>query len=232
MPQPNLLAWPERDLTEPADLRVGIRPDAPPVVQIRGAIDIQSAPPLRDELLRVMRRYGPQLALDLAGVTFLDCAGVNMLLAAPPGPARGRMGPDHPGLAQGPANDLASRPAGRVRAQRLVTSWLLSSRGMWAGTRLVRHQRTWPPRFLLDGFRKAAGMAEPWHAGGNGAAMGRYPAFCASWVRQVTWSVSGRRWRRGHSCRWLARASPCPAPAVAIASVDGSSEPQVRDGAA
>jgi anti-sigma B factor antagonist len=81
MPQPNLLAWPERDLTEPADLRVGIRPDAPPVVQIRGAIDIQSAPPLRDELLRVMRRYGPQLALDLAGVTFLDCAGVNMLLA-------------------------------------------------------------------------------------------------------------------------------------------------------
>jgi anti-anti-sigma factor len=26
-------------------------------------------------------RYGPQLALDLAGVTFIDCAGVNVLLA-------------------------------------------------------------------------------------------------------------------------------------------------------
>ena len=51
------------------------------VVEIRGEIDIFSAPGLRDELLRVIRRYGPQLALDLAGVTFIDCAGVNMLLA-------------------------------------------------------------------------------------------------------------------------------------------------------
>ena len=32
-------------------------------------------------MLRVVRRHGPQLALDLAGVTFLDCAGVNVLLA-------------------------------------------------------------------------------------------------------------------------------------------------------
>ena len=51
------------------------------VVEIRGEIDIFSAPGLRDELLRVIRRYGPQLALDLAGVTFMDCAGVNVLLA-------------------------------------------------------------------------------------------------------------------------------------------------------
>jgi anti-anti-sigma factor len=29
----------------------------------------------------VIRRHGPQLALDLAGVTFIDCAGVNVLLA-------------------------------------------------------------------------------------------------------------------------------------------------------
>jgi anti-anti-sigma factor len=29
----------------------------------------------------VIRRYGPQLAPDLAGVTFIDCAGVNVLLA-------------------------------------------------------------------------------------------------------------------------------------------------------
>jgi anti-anti-sigma factor len=36
---------------------------------------------LREELLRVVRQYGPQLALDLTGVTFLDCAGVNVLLA-------------------------------------------------------------------------------------------------------------------------------------------------------
>ena len=29
----------------------------------------------------MIRRYGPQLALDLAGVTFMDYAGLNMLLA-------------------------------------------------------------------------------------------------------------------------------------------------------
>ena len=58
MPQPNLLAWPAPDLTEPADLRVGIRPGTPPVVEICGEIDIHSAPRLRDELLRVVRRQG------------------------------------------------------------------------------------------------------------------------------------------------------------------------------
>ncbi len=60
MPQTSLPARPARDLEEPTDLRVGIRPGA---------------------ALRVVRRHGPQLALDLAGVTFLDCAGVNVLLA-------------------------------------------------------------------------------------------------------------------------------------------------------
>ena len=51
------------------------------VIAIHGEIDVFSAPELRDELLRVIRRYGPRLALDLAGVTFIDCAGVNVLLA-------------------------------------------------------------------------------------------------------------------------------------------------------
>ena len=69
------------DCAETADLRVAVRPGSPLVVEIRGEIDIQSAPRLRDELLRVIRRHGPQLALDLAGVTFMDCAGVNVLLA-------------------------------------------------------------------------------------------------------------------------------------------------------
>jgi anti-sigma B factor antagonist len=81
VPYPSLPAQQGRNLTEPADLRVDIRPGAPPVVEICGEIDIQSAPHLRDELLRLMRRNGPQLALDLRGVTFLDCAGVNVLLA-------------------------------------------------------------------------------------------------------------------------------------------------------
>ena len=60
---------------------MAVRSDSPLVVEIPGEIDIQSAPGLRDELLRVIRRYGAQLALDLTGVTFMDCAGLNVLLA-------------------------------------------------------------------------------------------------------------------------------------------------------
>jgi anti-anti-sigma factor len=69
------------DRTETADLHVAVCPGSPLVVEIRGEIDIRSAPVLRDELLRVIRRCGPELALDLAGVTFMDCTGLNVLLA-------------------------------------------------------------------------------------------------------------------------------------------------------
>ena len=69
------------DRTETADLCVAVCSGSALVVEIRGEIDIQSAPELWDELLRVMRRYGPRLALDLAGVRFMDCAGLNVLLA-------------------------------------------------------------------------------------------------------------------------------------------------------
>ena len=34
-----------------------------------------------DHVDRTVFQPGPQLALDLAGVTFIDCAGVNVLLA-------------------------------------------------------------------------------------------------------------------------------------------------------
>lgn len=63
------------------DLRVAVHPGVPLVVVLCGEVDIESAPWLRDELLRMMRRHGPQIALDLDGVTFLDCAGINVLLA-------------------------------------------------------------------------------------------------------------------------------------------------------
>ena len=83
---PRTDAWPQPrprvpDRTEPADLRAAVGPGPAVVVEICGEIDIQSAPELRDELLRVIRRYGPRLALDLAGVRFMDCAGLNVLLA-------------------------------------------------------------------------------------------------------------------------------------------------------
>ena len=60
---------------------VAVCPGVPLTVEISGEIDVQSAPGLRDELLRVIRRHGAQLALDLTGVTFMDCAGINVLLA-------------------------------------------------------------------------------------------------------------------------------------------------------
>jgi anti-anti-sigma factor len=64
-----------------SDLRVDVHPGLPLVVEVCGEVDIQSAPWLRDELLRTVRRHGPRIALDLAGVTFLDCAGINVLLS-------------------------------------------------------------------------------------------------------------------------------------------------------
>jgi anti-sigma B factor antagonist len=48
---------------------------------VRGEIDIQSAMQLHEELLRVVHRHGSRIALDLGGVTFIDCAGINALLA-------------------------------------------------------------------------------------------------------------------------------------------------------
>ena len=67
---------------DPADnLRVDVLSAAPLVVTVSGEIDIASATKLQEELLGVMRRCGARLALDLGGVTFMDCAGINALLA-------------------------------------------------------------------------------------------------------------------------------------------------------
>jgi anti-anti-sigma factor len=48
---------------------------------VGGEIDIYSGAELRDELLRVLRRRGAQLILDLHEVTFMDSAGIEVLLA-------------------------------------------------------------------------------------------------------------------------------------------------------
>ena len=64
------------------DLRVDVQSTAPLVVRVSGEIDIASAPNLRDELLGAIRQHGAQLALDLSGVTFMDCAAINVLVAA------------------------------------------------------------------------------------------------------------------------------------------------------
>jgi anti-anti-sigma factor len=64
---------------EMALLDISIQPG--PVVTISGEIDILTVPQLRERLLHVIRRHGPQLALDLSGVTFIDCTGINALLS-------------------------------------------------------------------------------------------------------------------------------------------------------
>jgi anti-sigma B factor antagonist len=70
------------DVGGPGDaLNVTVCAGTPPIVVIGGVVDVLSAPYLREELLRLIRRRGPQLALDLNGVTFMDCAGIEMLVA-------------------------------------------------------------------------------------------------------------------------------------------------------
>jgi anti-anti-sigma factor len=62
-------------------LRVDVRPGDQPVVEVGGEIGLYSGAELRDELLRVLRRHGPRLILDLHEVTFMDSAGIEVLLA-------------------------------------------------------------------------------------------------------------------------------------------------------
>jgi anti-anti-sigma factor len=65
-----------------AGLQVDVLSTAPLVVTVSGEIDIATGPRLREKLLGAMRRHGARLALDLSGVTFMNCAGVSVLLAA------------------------------------------------------------------------------------------------------------------------------------------------------
>ena len=62
-------------------LRVEIRPGVPAVAEVSGDVDIATAPQLCETLLLAVQRYGPSISVDLQGVAFLDCAGVNALLA-------------------------------------------------------------------------------------------------------------------------------------------------------
>ena len=80
--QPPLPVPPPRDPAESADLQVDVLSTAPLVVTVSGEIDIATGPKLREGLLGAIGRYGARLALDLGGVTFMDCAGLNVLLAA------------------------------------------------------------------------------------------------------------------------------------------------------
>jgi anti-anti-sigma factor len=79
--QPPLRVPPPRDPLDYTDLQVDVVSMAPVVVTVSGDIDIATVVKLLEELLGAMRRHGARLALDLSGVTFMDCAGINALLA-------------------------------------------------------------------------------------------------------------------------------------------------------
>jgi anti-anti-sigma factor len=49
------------------------------IVRVGGEIDISIADPLQEGLLRIMRAHTARLLLDLSGVSFMDCAGVQAL---------------------------------------------------------------------------------------------------------------------------------------------------------
>jgi anti-sigma B factor antagonist len=50
------------------------------VVEVKGEIDVCSAPHLRDRLLALLNRGADSLVVDLRGVTFIDSTGVGSLL--------------------------------------------------------------------------------------------------------------------------------------------------------
>jgi anti-anti-sigma factor len=50
-------------------------------VEVGGEIDMQSGRCLRNQLCFMIWAHGPRLALDLTGVTFIDCSGLGALVA-------------------------------------------------------------------------------------------------------------------------------------------------------
>jgi len=76
--------WAGRQAGSPGQgngLRVAIRLGERRVVEVSGEIDLHSGAELREKLLWALRRHGPCLTLDLRGVTFIDSAGIEVLLA-------------------------------------------------------------------------------------------------------------------------------------------------------
>jgi len=69
----------------PRLLRIDTSRPAPATVRVAvaGEVDLATATALRDSVLRTLHEQDPVvLEIDLAGVTFLDCAGIGALVAA------------------------------------------------------------------------------------------------------------------------------------------------------
>jgi anti-sigma B factor antagonist len=60
-----------------------IRPGYPvATVEVAGELDLESGAYLHELLRRILQAGGSHLAIDLSGVTFIDCSGMNALLAS------------------------------------------------------------------------------------------------------------------------------------------------------
>ena len=64
------------------DLVASVDHGHPTVVVIKGELDVASAPTLEGVLALPNIRRAPSLVLDLTGVTFMDCAGLGLLIGA------------------------------------------------------------------------------------------------------------------------------------------------------
>ncbi|PZG03088.1 hypothetical protein C1I95_34030 [Micromonospora craterilacus] len=79
----NTMAPEYSSLNALAQLPIDTSCPSPPTARlgVAGEVDLATAPVLRDKLLTLLRDQGPAvLVVDLAGVTFLDCAGVSALV--------------------------------------------------------------------------------------------------------------------------------------------------------
>lgn len=61
------------------DVRTSVTPTVARVI-VRGEIDLETGPPLRDHLAATLLR-APELVLDLRGVSFIDSTGLQALVA-------------------------------------------------------------------------------------------------------------------------------------------------------
>lgn len=57
------------------------RADGRAVVSVGGEVDLETASQLGEHALEAVRYVSPHLALDLAGVTFMDSTGLKVLLS-------------------------------------------------------------------------------------------------------------------------------------------------------
>ena len=56
--------------------------DSQTVVEVRGDVDIHTAPQLRDRLIDVLTGGGKSVIVDLTSLTFMDSTGLGALVAA------------------------------------------------------------------------------------------------------------------------------------------------------